>query len=156
MKLKEMVIQRIVDIKRLNEAKEENLDTLKKFASKLQKIIYDESKKSFIDHWDKTDGSGQEQWKKYGKNILERDKITLRSKSKYVNVDRGESGMFMYDKTNNHLYYIKGYGRIDRRKDFGDLNSIMKAGFKWNNYTIVPKTFPDNRMAMDGWAGPIA
>lgn len=79
--------------------------------------------------------------------------VKVVEKQKYVLINVGSSGKFMYDKDNGHLYYIKGYGVIDRKKDFGLLSDIVKFDFDWEGYSIVTKG--STKKSGYGFAGPI-
>lgn len=43
---------------------------------------------------------------------------------KYINLDRGGSGMFMVEKATGMVYGIKAYGRIHRGKHIGHIEAV--------------------------------
>jgi len=53
---------------------------------------------------------------------------------KYIKVDIGGSGKYMVDKQGN-IYGIKGYGVINKKKQFGDLDTIEE--YFWGGYSPV-------------------
>lgn len=82
--------------------------------------------------------------------------VQIRLGKKYIKIDIGSSGKFMFDIDNGHLYFIKGYGAIDRKKDFGYLPAIIQKGFDWDGYSIIPKGMAQNYRSRFGYAGKIA
>jgi len=66
-----------------------------------------------------------------------RELVSVKPGRKYIKIDVGHSGKFMFDTTDGHLYFIKGYGVINRKKDFGYLPSIIEKGFDYDGYSIV-------------------
>jgi len=83
-----------------------------------------------------------------------RTEVKVKDGKKYIKINIGDSGKFMLDTTNNHLYFIKGYGTIDKAKDFGDINDIVKADFDYDSYSIVAKG--SGKRSMYGYAGKVA
>lgn len=66
-----------------------------------------------------------------------RELVSVKPGRKYIKINVGRSGKFMLDTTNGHLYFIKGYGVIDKKKDFGYLPDIIEKGFDYDGYSIV-------------------
>jgi len=106
-----------------------------KFVSLLQTKI-DEYNKSYYPH-------------------LSKEPVIIKTGRKYTKIDVGSSGKFMLDNSNEHLYFIKGYGVIDRRKDFGFLPDIIQVNFAWDGYSIIPLKFAGTYASQFGYAGPI-
>ena len=84
------------------------------------------------------------------------DKVTIKPGKKYTKIDVGRSGKFMFDNADCHLYFIKGYGVINRKKDFGSLLLIIQKGFDWDGYSILPFGMSKNHRSVYGYAGKIA
>lgn len=80
--------------------------------------------------------------------------VKIKRGKQYIKIDVGDSGKFMYDTENGHLYFIKGYGVINRKKDYGPLDKIVKKGFEFDGYSIHKKSGPTTR-GKHGYAGPI-
>ena len=53
---------------------------------------------------------------------------------KYTKVDVGNSGKFMVDEDGN-IFGIKGYGKINKKKHYGNLNTINL--YFWGEYAPV-------------------
>lgn len=86
-------------------------------------------------------------------NIREEESVTIKPGKKYIKIDVGRSGKFMFDTTDCHLYFIKGYGVIDRKKDFGSLPLIVLKDFDWDGYSIIAKGTGRSRY---GYGGKVA
>jgi len=85
-----------------------------------------------------------------------RELVTIKPGKKYVKIDVGRSGKFMFNTDDGHLYFIKGYGVIDRKKDFGYLPAIIQNGFDWDGHSIMPEGVAKNYRSRFGYAGKIA
>ena len=85
-----------------------------------------------------------------------RELVAVKPGKKYIRIDVGRSGKFMFDTADCHLYFIKGYGVIDKKKDFGSLPVIIQKGFDWDGYSIMPKGMARNYRSRYGYAGKIA
>lgn len=134
----------------LEVAKPDILEQAKKFAKMLQRKV----KKHYID-----DSLEYGHDKATAERIHKHSWIvSVKPGSKYIKIDVGGSGKFMLDKTNGHLYFIKGYGKVDKRKDFGEIGSIVKKGFDFDGYSIMKKgaTQGGRVASMYGWAGQVA
>lgn len=81
------------------------------------------------------------------------EKVVAIEGKKYYRINIGSSGKFMYDTQDNHVYYIKGYGVIDRKKDFGEIEAIVNANFDYDSYSIVP--FNSKKRSSYGYAGKL-
>ena len=106
-----------------------NQALVKKFAGKLTVMIRDHFKKFHGDKYDM---------------LYPNDKgieaVVIPGK-KYTKVDvkvGQQSGKFMVGP-GNRLFFVKGYGTPDLKKYFGKLENIMKAGFKFDGYSIHGK-----------------
>ena len=57
---------------------------------------------------------------------------------KYDKINVGDSGKFMFNNTNGRLYFIKGYGRVDEKKCFGNIIDILNSPDTWwyDGYSI--------------------
>ena len=64
------------------------------------------------------------------------DKVKIVPGKKYIKIDVGSSGRYMFDTENGHLYGIKGYGVINRKHDYGYLPAIIQKGFVYEGYSI--------------------
>jgi hypothetical protein len=117
-KLKEIIRE---EIQKLNE------DVVNAFAKDLEKKVINYYKTEYPNIYD-NDKTGENSWK-----------VRIKKGKKYTKIDIGSSGKFMYDISDGHLYYIKGYGTIDRKKDFGDLKSILKRGYDYDGFSIASK-----------------
>ena len=87
-----------------------------------------------------------------------RELVSIKPGRKYIKIDVGGSGKFMFDTTNGRLYFIKGYGVINKKKDFGYLPNIIKAGFEYDGYSIIPvagNLRPGGYVSRYGYAGKI-
>lgn len=84
-----------------------------------------------------------------------RELVTIKPGKKYIKIDVGYSGKFMFDVSDCHLYFIKGYGVINKKKDFGSLPLIIQKDFDYNGYGILSKGMGKNYRAPSGYAGPI-
>lgn len=131
-KLKEIIRE---EIQKLNE------DVVANFAKDLEKKTTNYYKSEYPNVFD-TDKTGKYSWK-----------VNVKKGKKYTKIDIGSSGKFMYDNSDGHLYFIKGYGVINRKKDFGDLKSILKKGYDYDGYSIAPRGKPSGRY---GYGGKIA
>ncbi len=85
-----------------------------------------------------------------------RELVTIKPGKKYTRIDVGGSGKFMFDTTNCHLYFIKGYGVINKKKDFGSLPAIIQKNFDYDGYSIVPFGMGKKYRSVYGYAGKIA
>jgi len=85
-------------------------------------------------------------------NGCHRTEVKLIEGKKYYKINVGDSGKFMYDTTNDNLYFIKGYGVIDRAKNFGEIEAILNTPFHYDGYSIAPLGKRTNY----GYAGKIA
>jgi len=72
--------------------------------------------------------------KKY--DFLKPDKVKIVPGKKYIKIDVGSSGKFMFDTEDGHLYGIKGYGVINRKHNYGYLPAILQKGFLYDGYNI--------------------
>ncbi len=86
----------------------------------------------------------------------ERKLVTIKPGKKYIKIDVGRSGTFMFDTKDCHLYFIKGYGVIDKKKDFGSLPLIVQKDFDWDGYSILAKGMAQNYRSRYGYAGKVA
>lgn len=86
----------------------------------------------------------------------QKELVTIKPGKKYIKIDVSSSGKFMFDTKNCHLYFIKGYGVIDWKKDFGSLLLIIQKDFDWDGYSIIPKGMAQNYRSRFGYAGKIA
>lgn len=82
--------------------------------------------------------------------------VTIKPGKKYTKINVGSSGKFMFNSEDCHLYFIKGYGVIDKKKDFGSLLLIIQKDFDWDGYSIMPKGMAQNYRSRFGYAGKIA
>ena len=82
-----------------------------------------------------------------------RELVTIKPGKKYTKIDVGHSGKFMFDNTDCHLYFIKGYGVINRKKDFGSLPAIVQKDFDWDGYSIITQGTGCSRY---GYGGKVA
>jgi len=80
--------------------------------------------------------------------------VSVNYGKKYVKIDIGDCGKFILDVENNHLYFIKAYGVINKAKNFGELNAIINADFDYDGISIVP--FKSGKHSAYGYAGAIA
>lgn len=85
-----------------------------------------------------------------------RELVTVNPGKKYVKIDVGPSGKFMFNMQDCHLYFIKGYGVINKKKDFGSLALIIQKDFDWDGYSIMAKGMAKNFRSVYGYAGKIA
>ena len=85
-----------------------------------------------------------------------RELVTIKPGKKYIKIDVGHSGKFMFDKADCHLYFIKGYGVINKKKDFGSLPLIIQKDFDYDGYSILPKGMGQNYRTQYGYAGKVA
>lgn len=56
---------------------------------------------------------------------------------KYTKVDIGKSGRYMIDNATGEIYGIKAYGVINKRKRFGNLDTIDE--YYWGDYWAIKK-----------------
>ena len=55
-------------------------------------------------------------------------------KAKYINLDSGNSGAFMVEKSTGNVFGIKGYGQTDRRKYYGNILHVDGAQlWRWKH-----------------------
>jgi len=80
--------------------------------------------------------------------------VSVKPGRSYIKIDLGGSGKFMYDPIDGCLYFIKGYGVIDKKKNFGRLEDIVKKDFEFDGYSIMPKGMKGRTQY--GYAGRIA
>lgn len=85
-----------------------------------------------------------------------RELVAIKPGKKYVKIDVGHSGKFMFDMQDCHLYFIKGYGVINKKKDFGSLSLIVQKDFDWDGYSIMAKGMGKNYRSAYGYAGKVA
>ena len=85
-----------------------------------------------------------------------RELVTVKPGKKYIKIDVGHSGKFMFDVVDCHLYFIKGYGVINRKKDFGSLPAIIQKNFDYDGYSILPKGMGQKYRTQYGYAGKVA
>jgi len=117
---------------------------LQKFAKMLEKKAYQYFADKFGE--DKANGIFKKDWK-----------VKVKPGKKYIKVDLGNSGKFMMNKNDGHLYFIKGYGKVDLRKNFGRIDNIIKRDFDFDGYSIVPKgLMQKGYRSAYGWGGKIA
>ena len=86
--------------------------------------------------------------------IFEPDwQVKVKPGKNYIKIDVQRSGKFMMD-SDNKLYYIKGYGVIDKKKYFGKVDAIVNNPDKWwfDGHSIAPK----GKRTSYGYAGIIA
>lgn len=83
-----------------------------------------------------------------------RTDVKVTEGKKYIRIDVGDSGKFMLDTTDNNLYFIKGYGTVDKKKCFGELSAIVnnKDNFHFDGYSLSPL----GKRSMYGFAGKLA
>lgn len=62
---------------------------------------------------------------------------TAKPGRKYVNVDFGNSGIYMVVRDTGEIFGIKGYGVIHRGHYYGTLDTI--ADYDWSGYTAVKR-----------------
>lgn len=60
------------------------------------------------------------------------DIVTYKVRKKYILVDIGVSGRYMIDKESEIIYAINGYGKINKNKNFGTLDTIKK--YYWGDF----------------------
>lgn len=65
--------------------------------------------------------------------------VKLKPGKQYTKIDVGGGGKFMYDPLDGCIYFIKGYGVIDKKKNFGHIKNIVDRDFDFDGYSIVPK-----------------
>ena len=56
--------------------------------------------------------------------------ITLKEKKNYFYIDFGSRGAFMIDKITGLIYNIKGYGKINKNKCLGYIQSVNENNIK--------------------------
>jgi len=123
----------------------------KQFAELLQQRVEDYYKKFTAHFNDRDKKQGKERNVDY--HIHEREwQVDVKPGKNYIKIDVGSSGKFMVDE-NNGLYFIKGYGVIDKKKYFGKLENLIKDQNKWwyDGYSIAPV----GKASKYGWAGQI-
>ena len=75
-------------------------------------------------------------------------KPTAKVKSLYVNIDIGDSGAWMVEKSTGNVFGIRGYGVADRRKYCGrieNIDGVLLARCRWTLptcRTAIPKDTP--------------
>ena len=69
--------------------------------------------------------------------VKRHSKVTLKPGKKYTKIDVGTSGKFMIDK-NGGIFGIKGYGVINKKKQYGTLDTINE--WNWGGY--LPEKIP--------------
>lgn len=62
-------------------------------------------------------------------------KVSVKTKKKYTCVDVGTSGKYMVDNITGEIFAIKGYGKVDKFKKFGTLETIYQ--YYWGEYLGV-------------------
>lgn len=111
-------------------------------------MIFDKYVLSFIDILkNKIIEQNKNSEEKYSENI----KI-LKGK-KYYKIYIGDSGKFLLSVDTGNLYFITGYGTADLEKNFGFLPDIIKKGFDWDGYSIIPV---GGKKSVNGYGGPIS
>lgn len=72
---------------------------------------------------------------------------------KYDKLNVGDSGKFMFDNGTGLLYFIEGYGRVNKKKCFGNLIEILNSPDTWwfDGYSICDK----GAVTACGFATPI-
>ena len=63
-------------------------------------------------------------------------KTTIIPGRKYIKIDVGNSGKFMIDNDGN-IFGIKGYGIINKKKQYGNLDTI--DDFYWGGWAPIRK-----------------
>ena len=58
-------------------------------------------------------------------------KTSIKEGKKYIKIDVGTSGKYMIDRE-GHIFGIKGYGVINKKKYYGTLDTI--SNYFWGNY----------------------
>lgn len=69
--------------------------------------------------------------------VMRYSKVIVKPGRKYTKVDVGTSGKFMIDE-NENIFGIKGYGMINKKKQYGTLDTINE--WCWGGYT--PEEIP--------------
>lgn len=73
---------------------------------------------------------------------------------KYGKINIGGSGRFMFEYVTGDLYFIKGYGTIDKKKFFGNIQDLVRLPDNWwfEGYSICDV----GRHTRYGYAGRIS
>lgn len=90
---------------------------------------------------------------KYTPEMIAQQLPKVKPGVKFIKIDAQGSGKFMLGP-GNRLYFIKGYGTPDLKKDFGNIADIIKSDFDFDGYSIVKKG--SGVHSKYGYAGPIA
>lgn len=69
--------------------------------------------------------------------VVRYSKVIVKPGKKYTKVDVGTSGKFMVDE-NENIFGIKGYGQVNKKKQYGTLDTINQ--WYWGGYT--PEEIP--------------
>jgi hypothetical protein len=121
-----------------------------RFANELHKKVYE----YYLNYYSRGTGVAAVRDPEFAKTQAEHDsRVEIKPGSKYVKINVGSSGKFMMG-SNGHLYFIKGYGTPDLKKDFGSVENILKNDFDYDGYSIVKKG--SGVRSRYGYAGPIA
>jgi hypothetical protein len=112
---------------------------IEKFANLLQQRVEDYYKKYTAEHnaWDKKQGGeGNVDYHIHKQSW----QVKVKPGVKYTKINVGDSGKFMVDNETGGLYFIKGYGVIDKKKYFGTVENLLKNTNKWwyDGYSISP------------------
>lgn len=98
------------------------METIEEFAAYLQEEQRQKMERDFPDSWDNVNKSA---WQ-----------VSIVPGKKYTKVNIGSSGWFMVDADGN-IYGIKGYGKVNKKKHYGTLDTIKK--YWWGEYAPILK-----------------
>ena len=112
------------------------VDLAKKFAGILEPKV----KRYYMDSVDDHNKKNPE--KKIPYSIHQQSwSVKVKPGKKWIKIDVGQSGKYMLSTDTGNLHYIKGYGKPDLRKNFGNIQKIIKNKDNWwyDGYSISPK-----------------
>lgn len=100
-----------------------NMSLVKKFAKMFQKIIDDGFRQEYPENPD---------------IHIRTNQISIKPRKKFVAIDVGGSGKLLVGP-NDFVWGIKGYGKRHPAMFYGTLSDLIRRGFGYTGYYIVPK-----------------